>query len=195
MLNVNVIGPSVHIVQWRWERGGDFTAQQFSFYSSIDTAKKTCQCLLMSNIGGKSCTSTYPKMEEIGEIEVVYVNESLVKDESDIIFSNVKYQYKTIVNAPMHWPGKIILTDVNHSSDDDSASKVFVCYYNYFSLVSNWMFAILRQFLLFAFVNFCFSDGIKIKSDSRYNPHCGHCYCHDYWNIGYNQVGLLRSII
>lgn len=76
-------------------------------------------------------------------------------------------------------------------------AKVFVCYYNYFSLVSNWMFAILRQFLLFAFVNFCFSDGIKIKikSDSRYNPHCGHCYCHDYWNIGYNQVGLLRSII
>lgn len=77
----------------------------------------------MSNIGGKSCTSTYPKMEEIGEIEVVHVNESLVKDESDIIFSNLKYQYKTIVNAPMHWPGKIILTDVNHSSDDDSASK------------------------------------------------------------------------
>ena len=76
----------------------------------------------MQNKGGKSCTSTYPKMEEIGEIEVVYLNESSVKDESDIIFSNVKYRYKTIMNAPMHWPGKNTLTDVNHSSDDDSTS-------------------------------------------------------------------------
>ena len=77
----------------------------------------------MSNIRRTSCASTHPKMEEIGEFEVVHVNESSVKDGTDITFSNVKYRYRTIVNAPMHWPGKITLTDVNHSSDRDSTRK------------------------------------------------------------------------
>lgn len=77
----------------------------------------------MSNIGGKSCTSTYPKMEEIGLFEVEYVNDSSVKDGTDITFFNLKYQYKPVVNAPIHWPGKNSLMDVNDRLGDDSTSK------------------------------------------------------------------------
>ena len=71
----------------------------------------------------KPCVKKFPKMEEIGQFEVEYVNESSVKDGTDITFFNVKYQYKPVVNAPMHWPGKKTLRDVTDSLGDDSTSK------------------------------------------------------------------------
>ena len=83
----------------------------------------TCQCLTMSLMEEKTCASTYPKMEEIGLFEVEYVNESSVKDGADITFFNVKYQYKPVVNASMHWPGKKSLRDVNDRLGDRSTSK------------------------------------------------------------------------
>lgn len=77
----------------------------------------------MSHIEEKSCASTYPKMEEMGLFEVEYVNESSVKDGTDMTFFNVKYQYKPVGNAPMHWPGKKSLRDVKDRSGDESTSK------------------------------------------------------------------------
>ena len=52
-----------------------------------------------------------------------------------------------------------------------------------------------RHFLLFVFLNFCFSDGVKIKTQSysRYTSHCCYCYCYDHWNTDYIQVKLIKK--
>ena len=83
-----------------------------------------CECGLVPLISKghhfPSCLSGFstPKMVPIAYFEAVKYNKTMVKNETEVIITNIVYQYKPIMGAPLHWPGKKSLKDPRDSYNE-----------------------------------------------------------------------------
>ena len=79
---------------------------------TLDSSKHDCACGLIPLISKghhyPSCLSgfTTPNMVPMAYFEAIKFNKTMVKDGTDVIISNIVYQYKPIVGAPLRWAGK-----------------------------------------------------------------------------------------
>ena len=64
------------------------------------------------------------KMVPIANFEAVKCNQTVVKDKTEIIITNIVYRYKSVVGAPLHWPGKKSLKDIGgHYNECSNESR------------------------------------------------------------------------
>ena len=97
---------------------------------TLDSSQHDCVCGVVPLISKghfyPSCfpSFTTPEMVPIAVFEAVKCNKTIVKDETDVIGSNIVYRYKPIAGAPMRWPGKKGLQDLgDHYNERDNESK------------------------------------------------------------------------